>query len=230
MKTLALLCLLLSAPAFAGGINQPTSAQLRCRQNAPATPKKIVFGFAGWLSYLTSYGLIHGMMGNAADASVEFHYYPWNGAYRDNLTDAVRCAYELAVKPYRLRDGRVAYNRIVSIGHSFGGNGAHDLAAALGKLGIAVDLVSTADARDPGNSPGAYAPSWARPHNVTRYLNFYEKNDAIFPGFPVAGAENVRIGGVHLTAPMQPATVQMTESALAGMRTSRASFSRVGQP
>ena len=203
---------------------RPTSAQLRCRRNASRSPKKVVFGFSGLGGYPWSGGLIRGMLGRSSNNNVDFHYYAWDSVSRGQLTDAVRCAYELATKPYRTANGQVVYNSITVLGHSFGGGAAYRMAANLQKLGVRVDLVATADARDAANCIRGCMPNWGRPNSVGQWLNFYQKNSMLV-GYQIGGAVNRNIGGNHMTIPASSRLRASVSSAMSGMSTCRSGYS-----
>lgn len=199
--------------------NHPTPGQLRCRQNAPARPQKVVYGFSGLLGDWWMSGIIQGMAGGAP---VHFEYYPHHQVSDQYLMDSARCAYEMATKAYRV-GGRTVYNPISIVGHSFGGDAAHRLAVMLGKLGVAVDMVVTADARQPWTL--ANKPNWGRSCNVARWDNYYETAGGMnLPGFAIPGATNIHVGGDHMSIPSNGILRNNTRTALMNMPDSRPSY------
>lgn len=196
----------------------------------PESPRKVVFGFTGlggdgWMS-----GMVKGMTGRQP---VDYRSYSWHSSSTDELTPAALCAFALATKPYRSGTGQIVYNSISAVGHSFGGAGARKLAVILGKLGVSLDMVSTADAREPSTTLSGNRPNWARPCNVGRWLNFYETASNL-RGYSITGTENIRVNcpGTGLAPHMQivgAATVaNETAEALSELSSCRTDYAQAG--
>lgn len=173
-----------------GDINSKTEAQVKCAQEAPAKPGRIVIGFEGLGGYSYGGGLYRNFLTPAQKTipRTQTHYYS-QAAVSDNttLSDAVRCAYELATKPYKTKDGKTVYNTITIMGYSYGGHAASQAVENLRRLGIHVDLVVTADPREKWTLPNV---TFSKPNTVRRWVNYYENWDLPLRGFPVGGAEN----------------------------------------
>lgn len=206
-------------------MRRPTWHQLNCRRKAQARgrPGKIAFGFTGLMSYPIFLPAIKGMMGSSRNQT-EFHGYAWDSVSRHRITDAARCAYEYATTPYYDRDGRPVYNTIIVLGHSFGGGAAYKMAHSLQKLGVSVDLVATADAREPENCLRGCSPNWGRPHSVGRWLNFYQLGG--LRGFQIGGAQTNRFvaGHDHMSIPTSATLRNAVSSAVHYMPSCRSSY------
>ena len=216
-------------------LGRPTAYQEKCRREAPSKPSRIVLGFDGLMSYnpigeatVRAWGpsgalnppignLMNDMIGRGAARApdVHFKYFSQMTVGSHFITDPVRCAYELATKPYPNPDGsgKPVYSTITILGYSFGGYAAKQMAAQLKKLGISVDLVMTADPRVKTHNvllDGLFSMHYDIPTNVDRCVNYYEKNDfggLGLVGYPVRGCRNIDVshtGAWHLGIPKLP--------------------------
>lgn len=182
-----------------GDIKTKTAAQEKCRQNAPSKPGRVVFGFDG-LGGATVFSqpLRRNMLEPAQKANSRVHtnYYSQAEVTSNELGDAVRCAYELATKPYKTKDGKTVYNTITIMGYSYGGHAASQLADNLKRLGIAVDLVITADPRVKG---AIGSGRFEKTANIGKWVNVW--GYGLLSGGQVAGGENhnVTLGSTHMT-------------------------------
>lgn len=207
-----------------GAIRKRTPDQEKCVAEAPKNPSRVVlafdaFGSFDYVNYYKEKGTElpekeaeafknGNAISNAARkedrqvAGVHWKYYPKEAALNEQLTPATRCAFELATKPYKNKEGKTVYNTITLVGHSFGGDAAFKVANTLRKLGVRVDLVLTTDPRQ--SLDAAKRKTFSRPDSVDRWVNFYQQNDPLLKGFPVDGADNVNIsdsGAWHGLAP-----------------------------
>ena len=179
--------------------------KMTCNSTIPSSPKKVVFGFAGLGNELMPWmpATIKGMTGGVNSNQMDFEYYSHNAIDASTLTQPVVCAYQMATRPYHNAAGQTVYNSMNIVGHSFGGDAAHRLAVMLGRLGVTVDTVVTADARQPYTM--ANQPNWGKPCNVARWDNYYETAGGMnLPGFRIPGTNNLEVGGNHMTIPSDP--------------------------
>ncbi|MGZ3695139.1 MAG: hypothetical protein ACXWQO_13415 [Bdellovibrionota bacterium] len=216
-------------------ISKRTPAQEQCVGDAPKSPSRIVLAFDSFASFdyvdyyqkqgkeLNEKELDAFKKGSAISQKVReegrdipgYHwkYYPKENTETEELSPAVRCAFELATKPYKNKQGQIVYNTISLVAHSFGADAVSKVASTLNKLGVKVDLVLTTDPRQSVNALNRVTFQKS-PTGVARWVNFYERNDPILAGFPVDGAENVNIsegGAWHGQAP-QDALVRARSS------------------
>lgn len=176
-----------------GDINSKTDAQTKCASEAPAKPGRIIIGFEGLGGYAYGGGLYRNMLTPANNLPrTQTHYYSQAMVTDDTLSDAVRCAYELATKPYKTKDGKTVYNSITILGYSYGGHAASQAVENLRKLGVSVDLVVTADPRTKWSDPTV---RFNKPNTVGKWVNYYETLDLPLRGYEVPGAQNVHIPG-----------------------------------
>lgn len=138
-------------------------------------------------------------------------------------SSALRCIQALATTGYRGRDGKMTYPTVTVVGHSFGGAAAHDLVSRLNSMGIAVDLVVTADARA-RNGDNRFSTN----RRMTgKWLNFEQQNDFL-PGYSVAGASNFNLtsqGANHISIPNHPTTQHQFRRHMSYMPSCKPSFS-----
>jgi hypothetical protein len=240
-------------------LGSPTMYQEKCRREAPSKPSRIVLGFDGLASYnplgeamVRAHGpkaayanpyapignLMNDMIGRGAARApdVHFKYFSQMTMATHFVTDPVRCAYELATKPYPNPDGsgKPVYSTITILGYSFGGYAAKQMAAQLKKLGISVDLVMTADPRVKTQNvilDGLFSMHYDIPTNVDRCVNYYEKNDfggLGLVGYPVRGCRNIDVsdtGAWHLGVPKLPEVQNGIAREVANLPRCRTSFS-----
>lgn len=192
-------------------IKQRTAKQAECAAKAPTKPQRIViaydglsvtgpipsqisshsgqrpsgFGFGGMRSNIISNGVLR-------VPNTQWQYHDETQARRaGRLSDSIRCAYEWATKPYKNSKGETVYSSVTLIGYSFGGNAAFQTAETLRRLGITVDTMVTLDPRQPHTAWNAFNDR--KPASVGRWVNYYERNLTMLPGYPVQGAENHRL-------------------------------------
>jgi hypothetical protein len=181
----------------------------------PPSPRRIVIGFPGADPGFLLSPLIRGMPGSANN--VDFHMFATN-----DREGALRCAFVLATRPYFTPDGKVVYNSISFVGHSNGGGTAVHVAQDLGKAGVSVDLIVTADPYTQG------APlREARPCNVARLDNYYENNGTglfQYSGDVVRGANNIPMCSDHLSLPGEGLVRDNTTTALNRLSVCRERF------
>lgn len=231
-------------------IKQRTPAQEDCARKAPSKPQRIVIAFEGLSvigkmnsqistsngqrpSELIPYG---GMRSNLIGKGVNrvpntrWQYHDESTARRaGQLSDSIRCAYEWATKPYKNSKGETVYSSVTIMGYSFGGNAAFQTAETLRRLGVTVDMMVTLDPRQPHTGMNAFNDR--KPANVGRWVNYYERNLTMLPGFPVQGAENHRLsffGGMsHVLASFTSETADGFSNAIAQVPVCRGNPSRV---
>lgn len=179
--------------ARTGDINSKTDAQKKCAAEAPEKPGRIIIGFEGLGGYAYGGGLFRNMLTPANKMPrTQTHYYSQAMVTDNTLSDSVRCAYELATKPYKTKDGKTVYNSITILGYSYGGHAASQAVENLRKLGVSVDLVVTADPRTKWSDPTV---RFNKPNTVGKWVNYYESLDLPLRGYEVPGATNVHIPG-----------------------------------
>lgn len=200
-------------PALLAAIRKRTPEQEKCAAEAPAKPTRAVLAFDSFNSfdYVEYYkqkgadlpekeaqafqsGQAFSEATRKEDRSAKgvfWKYYDKESESKEELSPAVRCAFELATKQYKDKSGKPVYHTITLVGHSFGGNATYKVAAMLKRLGVRVDLVLTTDPRQPVSA--ASRDNFSRPQSVDRWVNFFQRNDPVLKGFPVDGAENVDI-------------------------------------
>ena len=104
-------------------------------------------------------------------------------------------------------------NRLVLLGHSYGGHTASQLASALARAAVPVSAVLTVDPRLKG-----YVGSFVRPATVALWENYYQKNTPFLNGYLVSGADlnrNLSSTGVkHVTIPYSPVVGEALERML----------------
>lgn len=236
-------------PNLLARVKQRTAKQEECRRKAPSKPQRIViaydglsmtgpipsqissqsnqrpagFGFGGMRSNIISRGVLR-------VPNVQWQYHDETQARRQGLSDSIRCAYEWATIPYKNSKGETVYSSVSLIGYSFGGNAAFQTAETLRKLGVTVDLMVTLDPRQPHTAFNAFNDR--KPASVGRWVNFYERNLTLLPGFPVQGAENRRLsffGGLtHVLASHTPEIANGVTETLSNIPVCRGSPSRTG--
>jgi hypothetical protein len=213
-----------------------------CSRQPPTKPKRIIVGFDGMGGYsplnkfLMEIGsrfffpfggsVIRNYIQKAVDQDPKNTHWEYfhHLASSPLSSGALRCIQALATTGYRARDGRIVYPTVTIVGHSFGGAAAHDLVQRLNRLGIAVDLVVTADARA-RDGINDFRADTAR---TGRWLNFEQQNDFL-PGYSVAGASNFNLsssGANHMTIPSHPTSQYYFERSMAYMPSCKPSFSR----
>lgn len=179
-----------------GDIKSMSPEQAKCKQNAPSKPGRIVIGFDG-LGGKSVLGqpLLNNMIMPAtrANKNVYHQYYSQADIDSDTLSDSVRCAYEWATKPYKNSKGETVYSTLTIMGYSYGGHAAAQLADNLKKLGVNVDLIITADAREKwAAGPGHFAKTG----NIKKWINVHEGLDPMgLVGATVDGGENINVTG-----------------------------------
>lgn len=210
-----------------GDIKTPSAAQLECRNNAPDKPGRVVIGFDGLGAANTTQPLKRNLINPSLEKTPRVHalYFSQASITDGVLSDAVRCAYELATKPYKTKSGKIVYNSVTIMGYSYGGHAASQLVETLKRLGVSVDLVATVDPRTKWRVPAT--PTFdSSQSTVGKWVNFYQSNDLIMPGYPVSGAENIQIGGFHLGATGIEELKNRVRGDVARLPACRASYTR----
>lgn len=110
-----------------------------------------------------------------------------------------------------------AGNRLVVLGHSFGGHAANQLTENLARKNIPVAAVISVDPR-----LKAYIGSFERSPNVALWENYYQKNTPFLNGYLVNGAQvnaNLSSTGVkHVTIPFSPVVKAALDRVLDSLR------------
>lgn len=108
-------------------------------------------------------------------------------------------------------------NKLVVLGHSFGGHAANQLTENLARRNIPVAAVISVDPRLKG-----YIGSFQRSPNVALWENYFQKNTPFLNGYVVAGAQvnaNLSSTGVkHVTIPFSPVLKAALDRVLDSLR------------
>lgn len=191
---LAVFALLLAAPS--SGWSQEAADEIEFARQLPSEAKQHVYLF--FLNGIDplEFGNLSGLRDFCRDLGF---VKSWYGQFYH------RWYFQRVIEDIRQRDPEA---RLAIIGFSAGALAARDLAQALNREGIAVDLLVYIGGATLTNSPRS------RPDNVRRLIHI-RANDPIFRGWAIEGADNVKCKDVwHFGTPMHPETRRLLAEAL----------------